>query len=399
VPDRDQLATSAYDYELPAELIASHPAAERDASRLLIVRRDRDTFAHRTFRDISDLIDPGDVVVLNETRVLPARLLGTRSGGGAAEIVLLHPVPDRAGQQGAPGMQWSHEWLALVRPGARLRAGRSVRIADDLRVDILAALPDGTRSVRLSTSLDVRTALERYGRMPLPPYIERAAEPSDAERYQTVYARADGSVAAPTAGLHFTPALLDALRTKGVALAKVVLHVGVGTFRPVEVEDPAKHPMHAEWYEVNEDEAQRMNDARRSGARLWAVGTTVVRTLESVADDSGAVRGGSGWTRLFIRPGYRFRAVDALITNFHLPRSTLLMLVSAFAGYDRTRAAYDAAIRERYRFYSYGDAMAILGCSSSSSITRLVPRVPGAFSCRTASSRRPRSCRSARRRR
>jgi S-adenosylmethionine:tRNA ribosyltransferase-isomerase len=196
--------------------------------------------------------------------------------------------------------------------------------------------------------------------VPLPPYIERAAEPADRERYQTVYARSVGSVAAPTAGLHFTPALLATLSARRVAVASVVLHVGVGTFRPVEVEDPAEHPMHEEWYEVAEAEAERMNEARRHGARLWAVGTTVTRTLESAADEAGHIHAGSGWTRLFIRPGYRFRAVDALITNFHLPRSTLLMLVSAFAGFDRTRAAYDEAIRQRYRFYSYGDAMAIL---------------------------------------
>jgi S-adenosylmethionine:tRNA ribosyltransferase-isomerase len=196
--------------------------------------------------------------------------------------------------------------------------------------------------------------------MPLPPYIERAAEPADVERYQTVYARSEGSVAAPTAGLHFTPALLAALRARGVLIATVVLHVGVGTFRPVEAEDPAEHSMHEEWYEVTAAAAERMNAARQRGGRLWAVGTTVTRTLESAADEAGFVRAGRSWTRLFIRPGYRFRAVDVLITNFHLPRSTLLMLVSAFAGFDRTRAAYDEAIRERYRFYSYGDAMAVL---------------------------------------
>lgn len=355
--DSEPLPTSAFDYDLPPGLIASHPAAERDTSRLLVVRRDRDTFEHRTFRDIVDIAREGDVIVLNETRVFPARLLGTRAGGGAAEVVLLHPI---AGEPSAQGMEWSSEWTALVRPGAKLKAGRSVYIAADLAVAVVDALPDGTRHVRLQTTLDPRTAIERYGRMPLPPYIERAAEPSDVERYQTVYARSEGSVAAPTAGLHFTSALLDNLRGRGVDIATVVLHVGVGTFRPVEVEDPAEHSMHEEWYEVTEREAERMNRVRRGGGRLWAVGTTVARTLESAADENGLIHPGSGWTRLFIRPGYRFRAVDALITNFHLPRSTLLMLVSAFAGYDRTRAAYDEAMRERYRFYSYGDAMAIL---------------------------------------
>ncbi|MBR9988374.1 MAG: tRNA preQ1(34) S-adenosylmethionine ribosyltransferase-isomerase QueA [Gemmatimonadetes bacterium] len=364
MPEHEPFTTSAFDYDLPPDLIASRPAAERDASRLLVVRRDRDTFEHLTFRDIASLIDPGDVLVLNETRVFPARLLGTRAGGGAAEIVLLQPAAGGSAQHStsAPDLSsaWPDEWIALVRPGARLRAERTVRIADDLSVEVLEVRADGTRRVRLHTPLDTRSAIERYGHIPLPPYIERAAEPADAERYQTVYARAEGSVAAPTAGLHFTPALLSALRERGVCIATVVLHVGVGTFRPVEAEDPADHPMHEEWYEVTEEAVGRMNDARRSGGRLWAVGTTVARTLESAADDVGIIHAGSGWTRLFIRPGYRFRAVDALITNFHLPRSTLLMLVSAFAGYERTRAAYEAAIGEHYRFYSYGDAMAIL---------------------------------------
>ena len=355
--DSESLPTSAFDYDLPPGLIASHPSAERDASRLLVVRRDRDTFEHRTFRDIETLIRPGDILVLNETRVFPARLLGTRAGGGEAEIVLLHPL---SGERLAPGTKWPSEWTALVRPGAKLRAGRAVHVSADLAVQILDVLPDGTRHVRLDTPLDPRVAIETYGLMPLPPYIERAAEPADSERYQTVYARSEGSVAAPTAGLHFTPALLDRLRANGVELATVVLHVGVGTFRPVEVEDPAAHPMHEEWYEVREEEGGRMNRVRAAGGRLWAVGTTVARTLESSTGHDGVIAAGSGWTRLFIRPGYRFRAVDALITNFHLPRSTLLMLVSAFAGHDRVRAAYDEAIRERYRFYSYGDAMAIL---------------------------------------
>lgn len=355
--DSESLPTSAFDYDLPPGLIASYPSAERDTSRLLVVRRDRETFEHRTFRDIEALISPGDILVLNETRVFPARLLGTRAGGGAAEIVLLHPL---SGERPAPGLEWPADWTALVRPGAKLRAGRTVRVAADLGVHILEVLPDGTRHVRLDSPLDPRAAIETHGRMPLPPYIERAAEPADTERYQTVYARSEGSVAAPTAGLHFTPALLDRLRAAGVEIASLVLHVGVGTFRPVEVDDPAEHPMHEEWYEVTEEAAGRMNRARAANGRLWAVGTTVARTLESSAGLDGVITAGSGWTRLFIRPGYRFRAVDALITNFHLPRSTLLMLVSAFAGHARVRAAYAEAVRERYRFYSYGDAMAII---------------------------------------
>jgi S-adenosylmethionine:tRNA ribosyltransferase-isomerase len=357
----EPLTTSAYDYHLPAGLIAHQPAAERDASRLLVIRRDADELEHRAFRDLVELVRPGDVLVLNETRVIPARLAGRRPGGGEAEIVLLHPVAEAGG--GAADDDWPAEWTALVRPGPKLRAGRRLTISEQLEVEVLEVHPDGTRRVRLLTALPVREAVARYGRVPLPPYIERPVEPADAERYQTVYARTDGSVAAPTAGLHFTPALLDALRQRGVVMATVVLHVGVGTFRPVEVEDPAQHLMHAEWYEVTGEEARKMNEARAAGGRLWAVGTTVARTLETVADRGvrpAAVRAGTGWTSLYIRPGYRFAAVDCLITNFHLPRSTLIMLVSAFAGHERTMGAYREAVERGYRFYSYGDAMAIL---------------------------------------
>lgn len=353
--DPAAFGTSAYDYTLPAELIAHHPAAERDASRLLVVDRHRATLEHRTFRDIVDFMQAGDVLVLNETRVIPARLLARRPGGGSAEFVLLHPAG------GVPGDPVDDDvWVALVRPGAKLKPGRTLEIGPDLAVEVVAVMPDGTRTVRLHSPLPVRDAIERYGVMPLPPYIERDIEPGDRERYQTVYARAEGSVAAPTAGLHFTPALLDAVRRRGIDIARVVLHVGVGTFRPVEVEDPAAHRMHAEWYRVGADEAERMNRARDAGGRLWAVGTTVARTLETVVADDGRIRAGDGWTRLFIRPGFRFRAVDRLITNFHLPRSTLLMLVAAFAGYELTMRAYEHAIAQRYRFYSYGDAMAVL---------------------------------------
>jgi S-adenosylmethionine:tRNA ribosyltransferase-isomerase len=372
----ERLTTSDYDYDLPAALIAHHPARERDASRLLVVRRgSADPFEHRRFSDIVELAAPGDVVVLNETRVFPARLLGVRPGGGEAEIVLLRPV-------GAVAPADAHDWLALARPGSKLRAGRVIVIGDDLSVEITAVLEDGTRQVRLLTPLPPRKAVQQYGRMPLPPYIERAVEPEDAERYQTVYGRTEGSVAAPTAGLHFTPAVLAKLQERGVSVATVLLHVGVGTFRPVEAEDPEDHVMHAEWYEVREDQADMMNAARQAGGRLWAVGTTVARTLESVVERTpaagvavagpggapadvpaaarGIIRAGSGWTSLYIRPGFEFAAVDCLITNFHLPRSTLLMLVSAFAGHELTMTAYREAIAQSYRFYSYGDAMAIL---------------------------------------
>jgi S-adenosylmethionine:tRNA ribosyltransferase-isomerase len=378
LPAADALRTSAYDYPLPHELIAHYPAAARDESRLLVVRRDDSAFEHRIFRDIVDLFTPGDVLVLNDTRVIPARLLGRRAGGGEAEIVLLHPAsqhpeplenrapkptpPEQPHPSPSPPPSPSpkNEWVALVRPGSKLRPGRTVEISPELTVEIRETLEDGSRIVRLHTPLNVRAALERYGRMPLPPYIERDVEPSDRERYQTVYARVEGSVAAPTAGLHVTPALLDSLRARGVHIARALLHVGVGTFRPVEVEDPAAHVMHAEWYAVTAEEAERMNVARRAGHRLWALGTTVTRTVETVADEHGIIQAGSGWTRLFIRPGYSFRAVDRLITNFHLPRSTLLMLVCAFGGYDRIMAAYRQAVAHRYRFYSYGDAMVVL---------------------------------------
>ncbi|MBX6365121.1 MAG: tRNA preQ1(34) S-adenosylmethionine ribosyltransferase-isomerase QueA, partial [Gemmatimonadetes bacterium] len=250
-------------------------------------------------------------------------------------------------------------WEALVRPGSKLKPGRIVRVADELRVEIADTCPDGSRLVRLETPLPVAAAIERYGRLPLPPYLERDAEPEDYERYQTVFARERGSVAAPTAGLHFTPAVLAAVEARGVRLVRLVLHVGVGTFRPVETEDPAAHVMHAEWYEVPAAAAAALNGVRAAGGAIWAVGTTVTRTLETVADEEGCIHAGSGWTDIFIRPGHRFRAVDRLITNFHLPRSTLIMLVAAFAGYELTMRAYGEAVRRRYRFYSYGDAMVV----------------------------------------
>lgn len=337
--------TSAFDYDLPDDRIARFPHQQRDESRLLALQRESWAIEHRTFRDLVDLIPAGDALVLNETRVFPARLLGRRQGGGGAEILLLHPVADL--------------WEAMVRPGAKLKPGRVVEVADDLRVEVVDSTPDGTRLVRLRTPLAPEEALERYGMIPLPPYIDRAPAPEDAERYQTVFARERGSVAAPTAGLHFTPALLRALEAKGVRIARIVLHVGVGTFRPVEAEDPAEHRMHRERYLVTPEAAATINAARELGGRIWAVGTTVTRTLESVADERGTIHPGEGWTDLFIRPPYRFRTVDHLITNFHLPRSTLLMLVAALAGYEPTMNAYREAIARGYRFYSYGDAMVI----------------------------------------
>lgn len=340
--------TADFDFDLPPELIAQRPAERRDGSRLLVLDRSDGSLCHRQFPDLVGAMPPGDVLVLNETRVFPARLCGTRGGGGAAEVLLLRPENDD-----------ETVWRALVRPGARLRAGRSVFVSPELAVEIEEVLPSGERRVRLQTSAPVRDALERWGQVPLPPYIDRAADGTDQERYQTVYAAERGSVAAPTAGLHFTPDLLNALEQRGVEIARVVLHVGVGTFRPVEHEDPAQHPMHEEEFYVPAEAAERINAARRRGGKVWAVGTTVARTLESVAAPDGTIPDGRGWTDLFIRPPYRFRAIDRLLTNFHLPRSTLMMLVSAFGGYDHVMEAYRAAVAGRYRFFSYGDAMLI----------------------------------------
>jgi S-adenosylmethionine:tRNA ribosyltransferase-isomerase len=343
-PDGSELAH--YDYELPPGRIAKYPADRRDASRLLALEGDE--LRHLRFRDVIGLFRTGDVLVVNESKVIPARLLGRKPTGAPSEVFLLRPS---AGND-------PYVWEALVRPGSKLKPGRTVAVADDLSVEILDSAPGSGRTVRLVTPLGLEQALERHGHMPLPPYIDREDEPLDRERYQTVYATVSGSVAAPTAGLHFTPEVLAALEAKGVERAVLTLHVGIGTFRPVEGE-PAAHEMHAEWYTVPEDTAAAVDRARAAGGRVWAVGTTTVRTLESVAEEGGRIRAGSGATDLFIRPPFRFRVVDCLITNFHLPRSTLLMLVAAFAGYDRTMAAYRAAIAEGYRFYSYGDAMAV----------------------------------------
>ena len=342
-----ELPTAAFDYELPPQLIAQHPAAQRDESRLMVLDRAAGTIEHRRFSDIVEYIPPGDALVLNETRVFPARLLGKRAGGGDAEILLLRPLSN------------PNEWEALVRPGARLRAGKQVVVSDDFTIDIIDVLPDGNRVVRLNAH-DANAAIEQHGHIPLPPYMERADTAEDRERYQTVYARERGSVAAPTAGLHFTAPLLDTLARNDVQIIKVLLHVGVGTFRPVEVEDPAQHVMHHERYEVSAQAAAQINAVRAAGRDVWAVGTTVTRTLESVSHDDGEVSAGVGSTNLFIRPGYRFKVVNHLLTNFHLPRSTLLMLVSALGGHELVMRAYREAVDKEYRFYSYGDAMLVV---------------------------------------
>jgi len=339
--------TSDYDFDLPHDRIAQRPLERRDASRLMVVDRAAGTIAHRTFADVAQLIDPRDVLVVNRTRVMRARLLGQRASGAPAEILLLKPLG------GA-------RYEAMVSPGGKLKPGRRVDIAPGFTAEILEVTERRTRIVRLESELPLDDAIERHGHIPLPPYIERADAPEDAERYQTVFARESGSVAAPTAGLHFTPELLEHLSAQGVARAEVLLHVGAGTFKPVEVDDPAQHVMHEEWYALSPESAALINARRAAGGHVWAVGTTSVRTLESAADEHGVVRAGEGETRIFIRPPYRFRAVDRVITNLHLPRSTLIMLVAAFAGYELTMRAYREAVAHRYRFYSYGDAMAII---------------------------------------
>ena len=339
--------TADYDFALPPDRVAQRPAARRDESRLMVIDRATGSIEHRTFRDLPTLMRPHDVLVLNRTRVMRARLLGRRDSGAPAEVFLLRPLGD-------------DRFEAMVHPGQKLKPGRTVHVAPDLDVEILEVTDRRTRVVRLRSALPAAEAIERFGHVPLPPYIARADADDDAARYQTVYARESGSVAAPTAGLHFTPELLEDIAAIGVQRAEVVLHVGAGTFKPLEVDDPAAHVMHEEWYSLPAEAATTLERARREGGRVWAVGTTSVRTLESAAGDDGSFVERSGETRIFIRPPYRFRAVDKLITNFHLPRSTLIMLVAAFAGYELTMRAYRVALDSGYRFYSYGDAMVVL---------------------------------------
>ena len=312
----------------------------------MVVDRSTGTITHRIFRELPDFLREGDAIVLNTTRVFRARLLGARDGSGApAEVLLLR---EHSGG----------EWEAMVHPGAKLKPGRVVTFAEGFGAEMLGSTDRGTRLVRLR-AVDVPAAIARHGHIPLPPYIDRADSATDAERYQTVFAREEGSVAAPTAGLHFTPEVLDALGAKGVHRAELLLHVGAGTFKPVDADDPAEHVMHEEWYRVPESTANLLNATRARGARICAVGTTALRTLESVLGADGRFRATTGETSIFLRPPQRPRSADLLLTNFHLPRSTLLMLVAAVAGYPLTMRAYEVAVREGYRFYSYGDAMLI----------------------------------------
>ena len=336
------LKTSDFYYELPEELIAQSPAEVRSASRMLVYNRRTKTIEDRVFSNIIEYLNPGDVLVRNTTRVIPARLYAHRPDtGGAMEFLLLKRLDER-------------RWECLVKPGRRAKPGREFKINDELSATVLEQLDDGNRIVRLDYDGIFEEVLDRAGEVPLPPYItERVAAK---ERYQTVYAHENGSAAAPTAGLHFTEELIERIRQKGVEIADVLLHVGLGTFRPVSVENVEEHHMHSEYYECSEKAAEKINRARQNGGRIIAVGTTSCRTLESITDDSGVVHAGKGNTDIFITPGYSFKAVDALITNFHLPESTLLMLISAFSSREEVMRVYGHAIEERYRFFSFGDA-------------------------------------------
>lgn len=339
--------TSDYDFVLPSELIAQTPPIQRGTSRLMVLDRAAGTIEHRTFAELAEMVPAGDTLVRNTTRVMRGRLLGSRDSGAPAEILLLRPMGGR-------------RYEAMVHPGGKLKPGRRVHVAEGFDVIIAEVTERRTRVVELITDLPITDAIERFGHVPLPPYIRRGDVAADADRYQTVYAQETGSAAAPTAGLHFTEELLQKLTEHQVGMADVVLHVGAGTFKPVEMEDPAQHVMHEEWYSISTEAARTLNETRERGSKCWAVGTTTVRTLESAVLENGNFVPASGETSIFIRPPYRCKAVDHLITNFHLPRSTLIMLVAAFAGYELTMRAYAAAIAERYRFFSYGDAMLIV---------------------------------------
>lgn len=333
-------------YDLPERLIAQTPVEPRDASRLLVLDRQDGSVTHRHFYDVVDYLQPGDVLVVNRTKVLPARLWAHRSSGALIEVLLVQQVD----------MQ---HWKALVKPGRKARPGEKLTfVGGELEAEVLEVVEEGMRLLRFNFEGNFMEILDRIGAMPLPPYIHEKLE--DASRYQCVYAKDPGSAAAPTAGLHFTDALLERIRAKGVTVAEVLLNVGLGTFRPVKVENIEEHQMHSEYYSVSEETAEIINKCRREGGRIVSVGTTSTRTLETVSTEDGIVHAGSGWTQKFIYPGYHYKAVDALITNFHLPGSTLMMLVSAFATREMVMEAYRTAVAEEYRFFSFGDAMLII---------------------------------------
>ena len=339
------LKKSDFWYDLPEELIAQTPAEPRDSSRLLVYHRDTKEIEHRIFHDITDYLKAGDVLVVNRTRVLPARLYAHTEHGGAVEVLLLKRID-------------LDDWEVLVRPGRKCRIGTKLTVNEELSLEVTGITDSGERIVRFFYKGAFEDVLSRAGTMPLPPYIHEKLK--DPDRYQTVYSRENGSAAAPTAGLHFTPELLGRIRAMGVEIAEVLLHVGLGTFRPVKEENVLDHKMHSEYYEVSAEAADIVNRAKREGRRVICVGTTSVRTLETVADEHGFLRPCKGNTEIFIYPPYRFKCVDALITNFHLPESTLLMLVSALCSREEVLHVYDLAVRERYRFFSFGDAMLVL---------------------------------------
>lgn len=340
------LQTKDYWYDLPEELIAQTPLQKRDTSRLMVMDRETGEICHKHFYDILEYLNPGDCLVMNDSRVLPARLLGRRPTGGAVEILLLRDLGNNC-------------WECLCKPGRKMQPGNEVIFGNgELTASVREVRKDGNRVVEFFYKGIFLEVLERLGKMPLPPYIK--AELADQERYQTVYSREVGSAAAPTAGLHFTNELLEQIRAKGVNTAFVTLHVGLGTFRPVKADNILEHHMHSELCMMGEETASILNETKRNGGRIICVGTTSCRTLESLVNDDGSFEAKSRWTDIFIYPGYTFRAMDGLITNFHLPESTLVMLVSAFAGRERVLNAYEEAVRERYRFFSFGDAMCIL---------------------------------------
>lgn len=336
-----------YDYELPQELIAQDPLSKRDSSRLMVVDRRTGAVKHKIFHDILDYLHEGDCLVINNTKVIPARLMGTKEETGATiEVLLLKRRQDNV-------------WETLVKPGKKAKPGAVISFGDGLlRGRVVDVVEEGNRLIQFEYEGIFEEILDQLGQMPLPPYITHRLE--DKNRYQTVYAKHNGSAAAPTAGLHFTKELLRQIQEKGVAIASVTLHVGLGTFRPVKVDNILEHHMHSEFYQIEEEDAALINETKQRGGRVISVGTTSTRTLESVADADGFLKAGSGWTDIFIYPGYSFKCVDALITNFHLPQSTLLMLVSAFSDREKILAAYQEAVKERYRFFSFGDAMFIV---------------------------------------
>ena len=341
------MKTSDFFYDLPEELIAQDPLEDRTASRLLVLNRETGAIEHKIFSDVIDYLNEGDCLVINNTRVIPARLIGEKEGtGGKVEVLLLK-------------RRANDVWETLVKPGKKLRPGARVIFGDGrLKAEILEIAEEGNRLVRFYYEGIFEEILDSLGEMPLPPYITHKLE--DKEMYQTVYAKFDGSAAAPTAGLHFTKELLNKIEEKGIKISSITLHVGLGTFRPVKVDDVNNHHMHTEWYEVNAEAAEIINETKRNGGRVICVGTTSCRTIESVADEKGYMKAKTGETDIFIYPGYKFKVMDGLITNFHLPESTLVMLVSAFAGKENVLAAYETAVKERYRFFSFGDAMILI---------------------------------------